>query len=102
MELSRRKLLHSAAGAATLSGMSRIASAQGTPRIEQFAPELDQIISTGEPIREIADGFDAAAVGLGGRDGLIAVNSGHQNSFRSLAMSTGPEKCFFTSSTQLE
>jgi hypothetical protein len=26
----------------------------------------------------------------------------NQNSFRSLAMSTGPEKCFFTSSTQSE
>jgi hypothetical protein len=25
------------------------------------------------------------------------VNAGHQNSFRSLAMNTGPEKCFFTS-----
>jgi hypothetical protein len=25
-----------------------------------------------------------------------------QNSFKSLAMSTGPEKCFFTSSTQVE
>jgi hypothetical protein len=25
-----------------------------------------------------------------------------QNSFKSLAMSTGPEKCFFTSSVQVE
>ncbi len=26
----------------------------------------------------------------------------HQNSFKSLAMSTGPENCFFTSSAQVE
>src|SRR6185312_8715878 len=30
------------------------------PRIEQFAPELDQIISTTQPIQHLADGFGGA------------------------------------------
>jgi gluconolactonase len=35
-------------------------SAQGAKRIEQFAPELEQIISPSEPIRELAEGFGGA------------------------------------------
>ena len=31
-----------------------------TPRIEQFAPELEKIISTSEPIQNLADGFGGA------------------------------------------
>ena len=31
-----------------------------TPRIEQFAPELERIISTSEPIEHLADGFGGA------------------------------------------
>src|SRR5438309_1379227 len=33
------------------------AAAQSAKRIEQFAPELDKIISSSEPIRELASGF---------------------------------------------
>ena len=37
-----------------MSGSSR---AQSSKRIEQFAPELDKIISVSEPIQDLADGF---------------------------------------------
>ena len=56
--LTRRHLLASAAagGAALSVDPSSIASAQGAQRIEQFAPELDGIISIGESINRLADG----------------------------------------------
>ncbi len=57
MKLPRRNFLSLVAGAAVLPAASCVARAQGAVRIEQFDPELDQIISTSEPIREIADGF---------------------------------------------
>jgi len=31
-----------------------------SPRIEQFAPELEQIVSTSEPIEYLADGYGGA------------------------------------------
>jgi hypothetical protein len=63
--ISRRRMLAMSAAAAGLAigdGV-RGASAQAATRIEQFAPELDKIISTSEPIRELA-------TGTGGPSGL--------------------------------
>jgi gluconolactonase len=51
--LSRRRLLSGAAGSLIVSGS---AFAQTAKLIEQFAPELDAIISTSEPIQELASG----------------------------------------------
>ena len=56
-KLSRREVmkLAGAAGGLALSGVP--AWAQGARKIEQLAPELSNIISTSEPIRELASGF---------------------------------------------
>jgi gluconolactonase len=56
--ISRRDMLamSAAAGSIAIAG-SRGASAQLTKRIEQFAPELEKLISIAEPIRELADGM---------------------------------------------
>ena len=67
-DISRRQLLALSAAASGLA-ISRVGSASAqqrpsfpaevvlTARIEQFDPALDKIISTSEPIREIASGF---------------------------------------------
>jgi hypothetical protein len=54
--LTRRQMLASAAasGAAFSTGLYDVASAQSVKRIEQFAPELDKIIGTGESINQRA------------------------------------------------
>jgi len=58
--------LSAAAGSAAASGLGAARAQQRprlpaeivlTPRIDQFDPALDKIISTSEPIREIASGF---------------------------------------------
>jgi gluconolactonase len=56
--ISRRRMLalSAAAGGLAIGGGGRSASAQTGKRIEQFAPELDQIISISEPIRELGSG----------------------------------------------
>jgi gluconolactonase len=55
--ISRRTMLAmSAAGVAMGAGV-RPAPAQLAKRIDKFDPALDAIISTSEPIRDIADGF---------------------------------------------
>jgi gluconolactonase len=56
--ISRRCILATSAAAwgLVIGGGVRCASAQAASRIEQFAPELDKIISTAEPIRELATG----------------------------------------------
>jgi gluconolactonase len=55
--LTRRHMLASAAaGAAFGTGFHGLALAQSTKRIEQFAPELDKIVGTAEPINQLADG----------------------------------------------
>jgi gluconolactonase len=56
--ISRRRMLalSAAAGGLAIGGGGRSASAQAGKRIEQFAPELDQIISISEPIRELGSG----------------------------------------------
>ncbi len=55
--VSRRAMLamSAAVGGVAMTGFN--AASQGTRRIEQFAPELEKIVSAAEPIREIADGF---------------------------------------------
>jgi gluconolactonase len=60
--VSRRDLLGiaGAGGLAITTGM-RDAQAQTSKRIEQFAPELDQIISTSEPIEQLATGLGGGA-----------------------------------------
>jgi len=66
--ISRRHMLalSAAAGGAAVSGLGAALAQQRrpfpaevvlTPRIDQFDPALDKIISTSEPIREIASGF---------------------------------------------
>src|SRR5580704_7223861 len=56
--ISRRRMLTMsvAAGGLAIGGGVPGASAQATKRIEQLAPELDNIISTSEPIRELGSG----------------------------------------------
>jgi gluconolactonase len=56
--LSRRDLLRlaGAAGAFAATGVRGI-WAQAAKKIESMAPELDRIISTAEPIRELASGY---------------------------------------------
>jgi gluconolactonase len=55
--ISRRHLLSvSAASAAVMAAGDHIAPAQTAKRIEQLAPELSGIISTSEPILELASG----------------------------------------------
>jgi gluconolactonase len=56
--ISRRRMLaiSAAAGGLAIGGSVRGASAQASKRIEQLAPELDNIISTSEPIRELGSG----------------------------------------------
>jgi gluconolactonase len=46
-----------AAGGLAMSGAIPRAFAQGATRIDQLAPELDKIISTTEPIKELANGL---------------------------------------------
>src|SRR6266481_7512220 len=66
--ISRRHMLalSAAAGGAAASGLGSALAQQRprlpaeivlTPRIDQFDPALDKIISASEPIREIASGF---------------------------------------------
>ena len=59
--ISRRRALTTVAGglaiASGLRGGSMQAWAQAPKRIEQLGPELDKIISTTEPIQELASGF---------------------------------------------
>jgi gluconolactonase len=59
--ISRREMLamSAAAGGMAMRGVG-VASAQTAPtgkRIEQLAPELDKIVATTEPIKDLADGF---------------------------------------------
>jgi gluconolactonase len=53
--ITRRHMLavSAVAGSAAISG---IAHAQGVPRIEQLAPELDKIIDVSQPVNQLAEG----------------------------------------------
>ena len=53
---SRQAACGAASGAAFGTGLCGVTSAQNVKRIEQFEPELDKIIGTGEPISQLADG----------------------------------------------
>ena len=49
-------------------------SPQSSTRIEQLAPELEQIVSRSEPILHLADGFGGA---LGPAEGPLWWKEGH-------------------------
>ena len=55
--VSRRHVLGMAVGGLAMAADVRSVMAQPVKRIEQFAPELEQIISPSEPIQELAQGF---------------------------------------------
>jgi hypothetical protein len=60
--ISRRRMLAvTAAAGVAISGR---AAAQAAARIEKFDPALDNIISTSEPVRELA-------AGMGGPNGPV-------------------------------
>src|SRR6266851_8152165 len=82
--ISRRHMLalSAAAGGAAASGLGAARAQQRprlpaeivlTPRIDQFDPALDKIISTSEPIREIASGFGGD---LGPAEGPVWIKEG--------------------------
>jgi gluconolactonase len=57
LHISRRELMKMAGAAGALALPASSGFAQGARKIEQLAPELGNIISTSEPIRELASGF---------------------------------------------
>src|SRR5258708_28478297 len=59
VSVSRRQMLGTAGSAAALAmvGGARAGWAQATKHIDQFAPELEKIISPSEPIVELATGL---------------------------------------------
>jgi gluconolactonase len=69
-DITRRHLLGmaGAAGVCAITGGVRDLWAQGTKRIEQLEQALDKIVSTTEPITELADGFGGA---LGPAEGPV-------------------------------
>src|SRR6266481_4901836 len=69
--ISRRHMLaiSAAAGGFAIGG----ARAQAAKRIEQFDPALDKIISTSEPIKELASGFGGE---LGPAEGPVWIKEG--------------------------
>jgi gluconolactonase len=68
-DMTRRHVLETAAAAgAALAGGVSAGWGQGAKRIEQLAPELDKIIATTEPIKELGDGFGGA---LGPAEGPV-------------------------------
>src|SRR2546426_8183121 len=69
-DITRRHMLRmtGAAGVFALAGGVRDVWAQTAKRIEQLDPGLERIISTSEPIKELADGFGGA---LGPAEGPV-------------------------------
>src|SRR4030095_13748545 len=74
--ISRRRLFEmvGAAGALALVGPARTAWTQSAKRIERLAPELDAIIDTSQPIRELAAGFGGD---VGPAEGPVWIAEGH-------------------------
>ncbi len=72
-----------AAGIIT-TGVLRIASAQTTKKIDRYASELDRIISTSEPIRELGSGYGVAG---NPAEGPVWVAEGHYLLFNSMQAS---------------
>ena len=60
--MSRREVLQMAASTAGLATVSRArdVTAQAERRIDKYAPELEAILSTSEPIRELGSGYGVA------------------------------------------
>jgi hypothetical protein len=54
--LSRRYVLGVTAAIGGLTVSGGIARGQSASRIEKLAPELDEIVSTSEPVQHLADG----------------------------------------------
>jgi len=73
--LSRRDVLRmaGAVGGLTVSGVPEL-WAQSARRIESLAPELDRVISTSEPIRELATGYGGT---IGPAEGPVWWAEGH-------------------------
>ncbi len=69
-EVSRRHMLaiSAAAGSLAIESNFRRTSAQAGKRIEQYAPELDLIVSGSEPVQELASGTGGA---LGPTEGPV-------------------------------
>ena len=57
--ISRRHMLamSAAAGGIAMVGGVPHARAQTAKKIEQLAPELEKIVATTEPVKDLADGF---------------------------------------------
>jgi gluconolactonase len=77
-KISRRHMLAISAGGVAAGGLGGLdlvprAWAQGATRIEQFDPALDKIVSTSEPIKEIAGGFGGE---LGPAEGPVWIKEG--------------------------
>ena len=67
---SRRQILamSASAGCLAIESTFRGAFAQGAKKIEQYAPELEQVLSTAEPVQELASGTGGA---LGPTEGPV-------------------------------
>ena len=74
--ISRRDVLRMAGvvGGVAVTGAIRGAWAQSSKKIEQMAPELANIISTSEPIRELATGYGGD---IGPAEGPVWWAEGH-------------------------
>jgi gluconolactonase len=70
----RQAMLSGAAGSVAFAAGGWRALAQPTKRIERLAPELDAIIATSEPIRELASGFGGD---IGPAEGPVWFTEGH-------------------------
>ncbi len=71
--LSRRRMLSASAAALAMAGSTRIGSAQAAKHIDQYAPELEKIISVTETIEELASGLGGE---LGPAEGPVWVKEG--------------------------
>src|SRR6267142_2321208 len=75
----RQVMLSGAAGSIAFAAGGRRALAQPAKRIERLAPELDAIIATSEPIRELASGFGGD---IGPAEGPVWFAEGHYLLFK--------------------
>src|SRR6202521_5684211 len=71
--VSRRHMLAISAAAGGVAALGQSAWAQGAKKIEQIDPALDKIISTSEPIKELASGFGGD---LGPAEGPVWIKEG--------------------------
>ena len=71
--ISRRRMIAMSAAAGGLAMSGARIEAQAAKRVEQFDPALEKIISTSEPIKDIAMGFGGP---LGPAEGPVWVKEG--------------------------